>query len=100
VKNGLRIEWDGLVQQGDGEAETRYIATRMFPFFYDMEFDKERGVELLRWLVPSKEEVNNWLRNRDTFPRVLIRLMAVLMKSVGSVKFQSEYSTFGGFFLT
>ena len=80
-----------LVQQGDGGTETWYTATRMFPFFYDMEFDEERGVELLRWLVRSKEEVNNWFRNRDNFPKVLIRLMAVLMKSVGSVKFQSEY---------
>ena len=85
------------MQQGDGGAETWYTATRLFPFFYDMEFDEGRGIELLRWLVRSTEEVNNWLRNDDNFWRVLIRLMAGLMKSVGSVKFQSEYGSLLGF---
>jgi hypothetical protein len=85
-----------LVQQGDGGTETWYTATRMFPFFYDMEFDEERGVELLRWLVRSNEEVNNWLRTRDNFPKVLIRLMAVLMKSVGSASFSQSMAPVSG----
>jgi hypothetical protein len=82
--------WDFLVIEGDGSPDTWYKATRLFPFFYDKGLDGQRAVRLLRWLVHSKGEVNNWER-RDNFQWVLKRLMSILLKSIGSVDDSSEY---------
>src|SRR5205814_1901887 len=49
------------------------------------------AIQLLRWLVPSQNEIDSWLFYDPNFPKVLIRLMALLLKSVGSITFQSEY---------
>lgn len=91
TKDTIRKEWDVLVSEGGGLVSTWFKATRLFPFFYDKEHDEARAIQLLRWLVRSKNDVNIWLRNDPNFPMVLIRLMALLLKSVGSIKFHSEY---------
>ena len=71
--------------------DTWFKAIRLFPFFYDKRYDEERAIQLLRWLVRSKKEIDTWLFYDSNFPKVLIRLMALLLKSVGSIQFQSEY---------
>ena len=90
TKNSLRKEWDGLVSGEYGTAKTWFKASRLLPFFYDKEHDQARATQLLRWLVRHKYEVTLWIQSYDNFSAVLIRLMTLLTKSVGSVKFASE----------
>jgi hypothetical protein len=89
-RNELRTMWDILVYEGHDSTEAWFEATRLFLFFYDQRLDAHRAIQLVRWLVSSKEEVDNWLR-RDNFEWVLIRLTSILLKSVGSVGDLSEY---------
>jgi hypothetical protein len=92
AKDEVRKEWDVLVSQAGRSVDTWFKATRLFPFFYNKEYDEARAIQLLRWLVRSKRVVDTWLWNYPNSPKVLIRLMALLLKSVGSIKFQSEYA--------
>jgi hypothetical protein len=82
--------WDVLVYEGHDSTEAWFKATRLFLFFYDQKLDANRAIQLVRWLVNSKEEVDDWLR-RDNFQWVLIRLTSILLKSVGSLGDLSEY---------
>lgn len=91
TKDTLRKEWDVLVSEGGGSVDTWFQATRLFPFFYDKKYDEARAIQLLRWLVRSKNHVDIWLQDDFNFLMILIRLMALLLKSVGSIKFLSEY---------
>lgn len=91
AKDEVRKEWDVLVSQAGRSVDTWFKATRLFPFFYNKEYDEARAIQLLRWLVRSKIVVDKWLWDYSNSPRVLIRLMALLLRSVGSIKFQSEY---------
>lgn len=92
-KEKLRGEWDDLVLRDTNESsETWLIATRLFPFFYDKAYDGERAIRLLRWLTRSKKVVDNWLRSMDSFENVLIRIMSMLTKAVGSFSLRSQYN--------
>ena len=93
AKEALRQEWDETVLRANDSVDTWYRATRLLPFFYDSRYDEERAVRLLRWLVQSQEIVDGWMQGDRSYPYAMIRLVATLLKSVGSINNQTEYTS-------
>lgn len=91
TKNQLRSEWDSLVSKGGALSDAWLKAIRLFPFFYDRDLDAQRGILLLRRLVWRKTEVDDWLQQEPNFPWILTRVVAILLRSVGSLGTLSEY---------
>ena len=91
TKDQLRSEWDSLVFKGGAPGNAWLRAIRLFPLFYDQNVDAERGILLLRKLVWRKAEVDDWLQQVPNFPWILTRVVALLLRSVGSLGRLSEY---------
>lgn len=91
TKNQIRREWDSLVLNHGNDDEAWLKAIRLFPFFYDKSLDAERAVHLMCELVMRKTEVDSWLREESNFLWLLTRVMAILLRSVGSLGTSSEY---------
>jgi hypothetical protein len=91
AKETLRKEWDGAVMRENVQADAWNRATRLLPFFYDIRHDEQRAVHLLRWLVQSPVIVNGWMKKDPTYTYTTIRLVAVLLKSVGTISIETEY---------
>jgi hypothetical protein len=94
AKEKLRQEWDEAIMRENVQTDAWNRATRLLPFFYDIRHDEQRAVHLLRWLVQSPVIVNAWMKKDPTYPYTTIRLVATLLKSVGTISIETEYRPF------